>query len=62
MEIKIRLPKRYQAIDCLNCVKGSELWDAYFKSNPSVESDFEKMISKKQIYMALNKNLTMAFI
>lgn len=56
MEIKIQLAQKGQARDCLNCVKGSELWDAYFKSSPTVESDFEKMISKKQIYVALNKN------
>ncbi|MBT8358480.1 MAG: GNAT family N-acetyltransferase [Deltaproteobacteria bacterium] len=56
MEIKIQLAKKGQARDCLSCVKHSELWEAYFKSNSTAENDIEVMISKKQIYLALNKN------
>jgi ribosomal protein S18 acetylase RimI-like enzyme len=56
MKIKIRIAQKGQARDCLSCVKNSELWETYFKSNPSAENDLEKMISKKQIYVALNQH------
>ena len=56
MEIKIHLAKKGQARDCLLCVKNSDLWDAYFKSNPSHEAALEEMIKKKQIYVASNMN------
>ena len=54
MQIKIQLAKKGQSRDCLSCVKQSELWEAYFKSNVTAVDDIEKMISKKQIYVALN--------
>ena len=56
MQIKIQLAKKGQARDCLSCVKQSELWESYFKSNAAAVDDIEKMISKKQIYVALNQN------
>ncbi|MGD8837583.1 MAG: GNAT family N-acetyltransferase, partial [Desulfobacteraceae bacterium] len=56
MRIKIQLAKKGQARDCLSCVKQSELWDAYFKSNAGAVVDIEKMIGKKQIYVALDQN------
>ena len=56
MQIKIQLAKKGQARDCLSCVKQSELWEAYFKSDVTAVDDIEKMISKKQIYVALNQN------
>ena len=56
METKIQIAKKGQAIDCLLCVKNSELWDAYFENNPTLEADLEKMISKKQVYVVKNKN------
>ena len=56
MEIKIQFAKKDQARDCLFCVKHSGLWEAYFKSNTTAENDIKEMITKKQIYVALNKN------
>ena len=56
METKIQIANKGQAGVCLLCVKNSDLWDAYFKNNPTHESDLEKMISKKQVYIATNKN------
>jgi ribosomal protein S18 acetylase RimI-like enzyme len=56
MEMKIQTVKKGQAHDCLLCVKSSDLWDAYFKSNPSHESTIEDAISKNQVCVAINKN------
>ena len=56
MEIKIQIAKKGQATDCLLCVKNSDLWDAYFKNNTTHEATLEEMISKKQVYVATNKN------
>ena len=56
MQIKIQHAKKGQAHDCLSCVKQSELWDEYFESHTAAVDDIEKMISKKQIYVALNQN------
>lgn len=56
MEIKIQLAEKGQSGDCLSCVKHSELWDTYFKSNATAQNDIEEMISKKQIYIASNQN------
>jgi ribosomal protein S18 acetylase RimI-like enzyme len=63
MKIKIRFAEKGQARDCLSCVKNSELWETYFKSNASAVNDIEEMISKKQIYIALNqKNECIGFM
>lgn len=56
MKTKIQIAKNGQARDCLLCVENSDLWDAYFKNNPTHESALEKMISKKQVYVVTNKN------
>jgi len=56
MKIKILRAKKEHAQDCIGCVKHSELWDAYYKSNPLVEDSIIKVINKRQIYVALNKN------
>lgn len=56
MVIKIQFARKEQARDCLLCIKHSELWDIYFKSNTSAENNIKEMITKKQIYVALNKN------
>jgi len=56
MKTKIQLAKKDQARDCLFCIKHSDLWDTYFKSNPSAENEIRKMITKRQIYVALNQN------
>jgi ribosomal protein S18 acetylase RimI-like enzyme len=53
--LSLRNAQKGQARDCLSCVKNSELWETYFKSSASAENDIEKMISKKQIYVALNQ-------
>lgn len=55
MKIEIRFAEKGQARDCLSCVKNSELWETYFKSNATAENDIEEMISKKQVYVALNQ-------
>ena len=56
MKVKIRFAQKGQASDCLSCVKNSELWEAYFKSNATAENDIEELISKKQVYVAMNQN------
>ena len=56
MEIKIQLAKKEHAQDCLSCIKNSELWDAYYESNPLAENNIKVAIIKKQIYVALNRN------
>lgn len=56
METKIQIATKGQARDCLLCVKNSDLWDTYFKNNPTHESALGKMISKKQVYVVTNKN------
>ena len=44
METKIQIAKKGQAQDCLICVKNSNLWDVYYKTNPYHESTLEEMI------------------
>lgn len=56
MEVKIQIAKKENVKDCLACAKHSELWDAYYESNPLAVNNIEKAINKKQIYIALNKN------
>ena len=56
MEANIRLAKKEQTHDCLLCVQQSDLWNAYFKNNPSHESALEEMISKKQVYVVTDKH------
>lgn len=56
LRIKIELAKKGQASDCLNCIKDSKLWEAYFKKNTTAEDDIEQMILKRQIHVALNEN------
>jgi len=56
METKIQIAKKGQARNCLLCVENSDLWGAYFKNNPTHEAALKKMISKKQVYVATNKN------
>lgn len=54
MKIKIQFAEKGHAGDCLSCVRHSELWETYFTSRAAAESDIEEMISKKQIYVALD--------
>jgi len=56
MEIKIQLAKKEHLRDCIASIKNSDLWDAYFKTNPTTETVIMEMILKKQIYVALNMN------
>jgi ribosomal protein S18 acetylase RimI-like enzyme len=42
--MKIRKAKGEDALQCLECVKGPQLWDAYFKDDPS----FEKIVEEIQ--------------
>jgi ribosomal protein S18 acetylase RimI-like enzyme len=55
MEINIQLAQKGQARECLLCVKDSDLWDEYFKTDSSHELILEEMISEKQIYVVPNK-------
>lgn len=56
MRIKIKLAKRRQTRDCLNCVKHSDLWEEYFKYHENAELAIRKRIKEKQIYVATSKN------
>ena len=63
MKIKIQLAKKEYIQDCLNCIKNSELWDTYYKSNPLAEDNIRQSIAEKQIYVALNsKNKCTGFM
>lgn len=55
MKVQIKLAKKRQSIDCLNCIKNSKLWDAYFKSNEKAEGIIRDRIKKKQIYVATTR-------
>lgn len=55
MEMRIQLAEKDHVDDCLSCVKHSELWETYFQSSPTIESEIRKMIVGKQIYIALDK-------
>jgi len=54
--VEIKFAKKDQARECLLCVKQSDLWEAYFRSNTTAENDIKEMIIKKQIYVATNTN------
>lgn len=56
MEIKIQLAKKEHVGDCLQSIKHSDVWDAYFKSDPDANKKIEEMITKKQMYVVLNRN------
>ncbi len=65
--MKIRKAKVEDAPQCLECVKNSQLWDAYFKDDPTTEK-IEEEIRKNSItvsvddqdkcigFMGINKN------
>lgn len=55
MNIQIKLAKKSEAGECLDCVRDSLLWDAYFEEDSSLEMTTE-LIEKKQIYIAQNEN------
>ena len=55
MEINIKKARIKDALDCMNCVKKSLLWDAYFKDKPD-PSSIKEAIRRKEIYVALNQN------
>ena len=57
MDIKIQLAKKEHVGDCLQSIKHSEVWDAYFESNPEAKKNqIEEMVRKKQTYVVLNSN------
>ncbi len=56
MNVKIRIAKKNQALDCLDCIKHSDLWDAYFKSDENAEEAIRNRIKSKQVYVASTKN------
>lgn len=56
LKIVIKLAQAHQTHDCLSCVEHSDLWDAYFKANPTVENSLLEMIHRKQIYVAVDLN------
>ena len=55
MKIKIELAQKGQASECLSCVRQSDLWEAYFKSNPQSERDIADMIESQRIYVACDE-------
>ena len=56
MNVQIRIARKNEIDDCLNCIKHSDLWNAYFKSNQNAEKVIKNRIKSKQIYVAINKN------
>ncbi len=56
MAIKIEIAKKYQAHDCLDCIKHSRLWEEYFKSNITAEQKIRERIVEKQVYVAMDRN------
>ena len=55
MKILIKKAKIKNAADCLECIKHSLLWDAYYKKSSALDLIIEA-IKRKEIYVALNKN------
>lgn len=55
MIVSIKKARIKDAASCLECVKHSLLWDAYYKDSSSLDS-LIKAIRRKEIYVALNKN------
>lgn len=55
MDISIKKARLKDASPCLECVKHSALWDAYYK-NSSVLDSITDAIRRKEVYVALNKN------
>lgn len=53
--MKIRLATNEDARKCLDSVRDSLLWDAYFDEVSSLKMTHE-LIDKKQIYVAVNEN------
>lgn len=53
MNILIRKAKIEDAQGCLDCVRDSQLWDAYFEVEKSLEL-IESEIEKGQVYVAIN--------
>jgi len=51
--MKIRRAKIEDAIQCLECVKDSKLWDAYFKDGPTTEK-IEEEIQENRITVAVD--------
>lgn len=55
MKIKIKQARIKDATGCLQCVKHSLLWDAYYKNSSALDL-ITDAIRRKEIYVALNKN------
>ncbi|MCP3673175.1 MAG: GNAT family N-acetyltransferase [Gammaproteobacteria bacterium] len=51
--MKIRKAKVDDAIQCLECVKNSQLWDAYFKDEPTAEK-IEEEIRKNGVTVSVD--------
>ncbi len=56
MNVQIRIAKKNEVCDCLNCIKHSDLWATYFKSNKNAAKVVKDRIKRKQIYVAITKN------
>ncbi len=57
MKVIIKKARIRDAKDCLECIKQSLLWDAYYKDNQSIDL-IKEAIKRKEIYIALNSNNT----
>jgi len=55
MLVNIKRARKKDATDCLKCIKGSLLWDAYFKDNSNPDL-MKEAIERKEIYGAYNSN------
>ncbi len=55
MEFKIKIARIKDTVDCVNCIKGSLLWNAYFKNNSNPDL-IKEAIKRKELYGAYNKN------
>jgi ribosomal protein S18 acetylase RimI-like enzyme len=56
MTITIEIAKQYQVQDCLDCIKHSRLWEAYFESNAGAEQKIRERIDKREVYVAADEN------
>lgn len=55
MDIAIKKARVKDVDECLNCIKNSSLWDAYFANNRNPNM-MKEAIKRKEIFGAYNKN------
>ncbi len=60
--MKIRDAKIEDAIQCLECVKESQLWDAYFKDDPTTEKIEEEIIKSRLVVYVDDQDRCIGFM